>query len=132
MVTEKEWQAQVCRRRILPGVYLFTFTAQDQVQWPHDHAQHSLNVIVTPHGYEEIIYKPPRPPHLLISLIGHPKHRWPFIPHFRKASTMHRIRLQERDGKAVPTRVLIFAFGAKRSWGFFTLDRWVSSEDYFT
>ena len=116
MISKEQWDAQVDRRRICRGLSLFTFLGRDQVPFPHDHPQHSLSMIVSRHGYTEVIYKNNR----IVKL----KYRHPFVPHFRRASTLHRVWLYH------VTKVLIFSFGRVRPWGFFVLDRWVGEKEY--
>lgn len=102
----------------------------------HDHSGHNLSIILSLHGYLEIVrvYYPPLPiPLDQCKIDGEGRvyadvvlQRRPFVPYFRTASAPHRVKLRD----ARPVWSLWLRWPPIREWGFHCPRGWRHWKDF--
>jgi hypothetical protein len=107
----------------------------------HDHKSDNISIILSLEGFAEIVrtyacsYAMKRPTVEAVNCNIRDRgyfdsihHRWPFVPHFRRAETPHRVVLYSRK----PVWSLWFRWPPIRRWGFHCPKGWVDADVFLS
>jgi hypothetical protein len=99
---------------------LHKWLRSDSDRAPHDHKADNLSIILSRQGYWELVYE-------CGGTRGVWHYRRPWRPYFRKAETLHRVKLCD----ARPVWSIWIRWPARRRWGYWCDNRgWVDADDY--
>lgn len=112
---------------------LHKWLRSDDDRAPHDHKADNLSIILNG-GYFEVVrvlqderYNHADSRKWRSGARDITYFRWPLVPYFRKAETMHRVALPS-DGK--PVWSLWLRWPQRRRWGYGCPKGWVDADDY--